>query len=34
MIAAIGAERIMKGFAPSALNSAVDSTMPASLVQM
>ena len=34
MIAAIGAERIMKGFAPSALDSAVDSTMPASLVQM
>lgn len=34
MIAAIGAERIMKGFAPSALNSAVDSTMAASVVQM
>jgi N6-L-threonylcarbamoyladenine synthase len=34
MIAAIGAERIMKGFASSALDSAVDSTMPASLVQM
>jgi N6-L-threonylcarbamoyladenine synthase len=34
MIAAIGAERIMKGFAASALDSAVDSTMPASLVQM
>ncbi len=34
MIAAIGAERMMKGFAPSALDSAVDSTMPASQVQM
>jgi N6-L-threonylcarbamoyladenine synthase len=34
MIAALGAQRIMKGFPPSALDSAVDSTMPASLVQM
>ena len=34
MIAALGAERIMKGFAPSPLDSAVDSTMRASLVQM
>lgn len=34
MIAALGAQRVMKGFAPSALDSAVDSTMPASRVQM
>ena len=34
MIAALGAERMMKGFGPSALDSAVDSTMRASRVQM
>lgn len=34
MIAAIGAERMMKGFAPSALDSAVDSTLPASTIQL
>lgn len=34
MIAALGALRMMRGFAPSGLESAVDSTMRASLVQM
>jgi N6-L-threonylcarbamoyladenine synthase len=34
MIAALGAQRMMDGFAPSELTSAVDSTMPASRVQL
>jgi N6-L-threonylcarbamoyladenine synthase len=34
MIAALGAQRMMKGCAPSGLDSAVDSTMPASQIQM